>query len=612
MEINNITEMMVDKEKKDDLDNNINNLNNNSSKFSNKISSNNYVNTSSDMDKYIKESYNNSYFTSAENYKTTYKFDFQGKKKQILIWIIAVFAIVIAEIFFREPLFNFSVTFEDSIQSTFKTSSSVYTLARLVSHIPKEELMIFSFLIIYNYCNLLKTFAFLILITWNLFAVGLLKIVYHNPRPIWMSDKMVNLSCEGGFGNPSGHSFGVVVFLLSLYETLINQNKFFIIDDSSNSLSTLTTDINSLNINKYKKLIKTCVFVIIVIFIFLVGFSRIILGVHSINQVIYGFILGYLSFYFIYKIWIPDLNNYDQLLSHISDKAFFIKSIAVVLFVLFSSLLVYYIDENDYYASKFNNKINSLCPDIPNYKRLYNESLLAILLSTSTIGAILGINLEYNITLNKNNYNWIKYNFGINLQIDLNKINLPLNNKYSNNNPNSSQDFNDSSNKNFNNNQNNNNNEDPSLIKNHHTQNNTDHNKEDAQLITITNNDSCNKEELKTECKSGNDNQNNQHDNNSCCKKQNKDLLIQLKEEGYMWSYTTHKKTLYRFIILICACLIIGIPALIIPRSANLIIIFLVKFTIPATLIQIYLFYFHKRLCEVFSLNNKKSGVILH
>jgi membrane-associated phospholipid phosphatase len=89
---------------------------------------------------------------------------------------------------------------------------------------------------------------------------GILKMIFHSPRPFWVSQEIKALSTETSFGLPSGHSMN-------------------------------TASIWGLSANLYKKrwfaILSGCV-------IFLVGFSRLVLGMHFIRDVITGWFFGLL------------------------------------------------------------------------------------------------------------------------------------------------------------------------------------------------------------------------------------------------------------------------------------------------------------------------------
>ena len=57
---------------------------------------------------------------------------------------------------------------------------------------------------------------YLFQVTFALFVMYVLKMVYRNPRPYWVSNKIEAWHCESDFGNPSGHSLGSMAQAVTL------------------------------------------------------------------------------------------------------------------------------------------------------------------------------------------------------------------------------------------------------------------------------------------------------------------------------------------------------------------------------------------------------------
>jgi membrane-associated phospholipid phosphatase len=97
---------------------------------------------------------------------------------------------------------------------------------------------------------------------------GILKVVFHSPRPFWYSQEIKALSTETSFGLPSGHSMNTAsIWGLAAY---LFKKRWFVI--------------------------------LSVVVIFLVGFSRLVLGMHFIRDVISGWVFGLLLLVVFIKI----------------------------------------------------------------------------------------------------------------------------------------------------------------------------------------------------------------------------------------------------------------------------------------------------------------------
>mmetsp|Transcript_17101 Transcript_17101/g.12148 ORF Transcript_17101/g.12148 Transcript_17101/m.12148 type:complete len:153 (-) Transcript_17101:567-1025(-) len=109
----------------------------------------------------------------------------------------------------------------------------------------------------------------------SIYLKSWLKIAYHQPRPFWLDTDIIPLHCKTSYGCPSGHTTvaTAITFTLALdlTETLVKS-------------SNLTNGVKIFIIlNAYTQA---------VLYSLCVAYSRIVQGVHSYNQVVFGFTLG--------------------------------------------------------------------------------------------------------------------------------------------------------------------------------------------------------------------------------------------------------------------------------------------------------------------------------
>lgn len=97
------------------------------------------------------------------------------------------------------------------------------------------------------------------------------KLALHSPRPYWVSSQVKGMASEASFGVPSGHSLSAV-----------------------NVWGMIAAHLR-----------KTWGWVVAVIIIFLIGLSRMVLGVHFPLDVFTGWLLGALILWLVLKCWGP-------------------------------------------------------------------------------------------------------------------------------------------------------------------------------------------------------------------------------------------------------------------------------------------------------------------
>lgn len=240
------------------------------------------------------------------------------KKQKIFITCLIIYLIIVfgTEILYREKLYNKSVEYEEKI----KQSGFLHYFFFFWSYIFIYGMMIIATLLVmflypYN--------VFLCYITIELILIiimCLLKSIYTNSRPYWdiYNQKMKNTDnsdkpteCDGGFGNPSGHSLMATSFL----------NLWFLF-------------INAKFLEKYKRRWKNLIIllslILAILCIFCVIYSRIHRQIHSFNQIIFGSLLG-ISVFFTFCFII----EFNKLEPYIFFEAIHnIKYIAIFILVL--------------------------------------------------------------------------------------------------------------------------------------------------------------------------------------------------------------------------------------------------------------------------------------
>ncbi len=147
--------------------------------------------------------------------------------------------------------------------------------------------------------------AMLLLSNW---LNGVFKLILHTPRPYWYDARVQAFSSETSFGMPSGHAMNA----MSMWGLMANQ---------------------------FKKRFFTIVCIVV---IFLIGLSRIYLGMHFSSDVIVGWLLGGLLLWVFVKYeqrvvdWIK-VKHFEQQLS---------LAIVSSLFILLLGMLMIYLMRN--------------------------------------------------------------------------------------------------------------------------------------------------------------------------------------------------------------------------------------------------------------------------
>ena len=134
------------------------------------------------------------------------------------------------------------------------------------------------FICIFNYGSRSQAFYYILFIGIVQTFMNIGKMVYHEPRPYMTSLPITPLGCSPEYGNPSGHQlYSSAFFTFMFLDIFHGEYRYGQVSKTAYYLSYAGT-----------------LFVI-----FMMGFSRLYTGLHTLNQIIYGIQVGmWLAYYF--------------------------------------------------------------------------------------------------------------------------------------------------------------------------------------------------------------------------------------------------------------------------------------------------------------------------
>mgnify|MGYP002625668217 CR=1 FL=1 len=312
------------------------------------------------------------------------------KKKEklytkIFIAIIYFALVICIEQLYRETLFDKSIDTQEDIREDHNKESAFYDFWKVMSVFGTASITFPVFFVIFLFFPISSSFLTLQSLIYSAYLTNLLKIIYRNGRPYWESE-LLDVVCNSGYGNPSGHSVTSTAYYLTLPHIVTNFPFF-------------SRDIKG-------RIVKFIIFILFIILAVLVMCSRVILAAHAINQVLYGFTLG-LGIYLV-LIYILSYHTYspDKFLNHITNK------IVVLIYMIFHIaitvllIVIYFtIDDNkrlkyEIYTNIFN---GIRCKEKKKYLVLKYDGFFQALAIVAILGAHLGIILLIQL-LKVNNY----------------------------------------------------------------------------------------------------------------------------------------------------------------------------------------------------------------
>mmetsp|Transcript_37538 Transcript_37538/g.27678 ORF Transcript_37538/g.27678 Transcript_37538/m.27678 type:complete len:207 (-) Transcript_37538:163-783(-) len=145
------------------------------------------------------------------------------------------------------------------------------------------------------WCSRARAFYYALLFVAITFMQCLFKNVYHAPRPYWVEPRIQAFTCSYNFGNPSGHSIdAAALFLTVIFDVYLSEKRYYLKANFLVIYLTCSLDL-------------FC--------IFLIGFSRMFNGVHSLDQVMLGGQMGvWLALFMHFIVREPLFNHVNHIL----------------------------------------------------------------------------------------------------------------------------------------------------------------------------------------------------------------------------------------------------------------------------------------------------------
>lgn len=311
---------------------------------------------------------------------------------KVVFLILFVILSIVCEFFYRDTLYKESLDFEEKWQSS--SWNSTKTFFKIVTNLGGEYFLVFYILIAYLFFPLSSSFTMVIgLISCN-YLDNVMKLLYHNPRPYWSRENLFQDSCDGGFGNPSGHSFASSFTYFGFFR-LLQHIKLF----------------------SGKIILQKLLLVLAAFFVIIIVLSRLILGMHSINQVIYGCSLGISVYYFIFHILYMNEMKTKTYVSLFNDKKnnLFFSFFFLIGFVVL--LLSYCMIDYSKVESDFEQNLSQTCPEFNQkvYRRFQNDGFFGGLTLFCLMGTYYGqclfwyqIHRKYGTSTDEQINNWVE------------------------------------------------------------------------------------------------------------------------------------------------------------------------------------------------------------
>ena len=289
--------------------------------------------------------------------------------KQLLKFLICYLIIIlILEILFRQKLYNNSIDYIIELQKNNNNSTStfLYKYLKGIEAIFSFNISDYAAIIIGFFYSIKDSYIFMFIFSISAYTNSILKLIYRNHRPFWDNPLIKFNKCSAGFGNPSGHSARNSIIFLSIYYYISN-SKYI----------------------KDKNILKKVIIIPILLIIFSVMYSRIFEGMHTFNQILFGFSFG--VFFFILWFYLLKIQNFtSKYILEIAENKNFLLTFSLVIFL--TPFPIYWFTSGITNIDELNKIILQIdkCKKIAERKKFFKTGLISTMKSTLQIGGVLG------------------------------------------------------------------------------------------------------------------------------------------------------------------------------------------------------------------------------
>ena len=282
-----------------------------------------------------------------------------------IIILLSLIVLIMLEFIYRRPLFTYSLTFEQNLQNSLPKNAVEFY--KLISLLGNGILIGLGLFFVLCYYSLIKTILLCFGVIFVVYLHDIMKLLYGDPRPFWINSILFKGKCETSYGNPSGHSMISFFFFLSLSYYICMLEKF-----------------------KNNYTYKTIVYLVGSFIAGLIAYSRLALGVHALDQILYGSAIGiwvFAIFAFVFKIYDMPLAYY---LRFFKDRKYFNIFLLFLSFLFILPIIIYFLVDVDIDFKKYEMVMNKKCPSVEKYKFYSHKCLAESLIILSMLGIYLG------------------------------------------------------------------------------------------------------------------------------------------------------------------------------------------------------------------------------
>lgn len=301
------------------------------------------------------------------------------RKSKILYILIVSFLVFTLEIFVRDPYTRMSDWIQERLNFPGKCElGDIFVFFKY-----QGKAVIFLFL--FNVSNIYVSLSMILLDSFGIFITGTIKLIYMDPRPFWRNENLVPCTCATNYGSPSTTGLDIYLVCIVVYRALINRSS--------------------------KKWWKILIWSFFIVPQALAWISRFIQNIHSLHQLTFGLLCGYIIQYVYFEVFEIDMDSTEQLKKLVNSTTLMLTiALTCLSWVFFNAIHYYFIKSSE--SNHMISVIERYCSTDIQYFMFDNESYQKTAQAFLFIGSIFGILLEYRYIFGGDFEKFSKYNMG--------------------------------------------------------------------------------------------------------------------------------------------------------------------------------------------------------
>ena len=299
---------------------------------------------------------------------------FTPEKKSQLIYIsVFTVALFIAEYLLHNIILEFSTWAQLNLDP-----NGVYCwIWNPLAYFENYEGILLLAAFVVNMYNLFSSISWIFLSTFGIFVNGVLKLIYIDPRPFWVDERLFPCICTANYGNPSTTGLNGFIMFINIY-------KIYSIRKHDPPYK------------KYIALLVACIGILCM------STSRFMGNVHSLNQILFGYGIAYIIIYCYYDILEIDYFKHEVFRNVMRANKFLIIATILLLLNFFVNIIHTFIDFEN--PNEWLVQITKHCKYIPfNFfdNESYQKSSVMIISYTAMICLYIEFRFVHGMNLKK-------------------------------------------------------------------------------------------------------------------------------------------------------------------------------------------------------------------